>query len=675
MSSREDEPNTQESSVDKIISDLIAQNGPRKLDLSTPAVRELFPSLSGIDENDATEPESRRLATKSAPVPSAEAGAAVNSPAAPAPGGQTLVERLLSGDTAAEKLRKVLGGRTESLWTGFSDPSLAERYEVKEQMSSGRTSQVYSVLDAQTNNLLAVKVMRGEWAKNPRLKERFIERATHARRLNHPNIVAHKMDCSANKTPCVLMELIDGKELADILAKHPLPKQIFFETFMQVCNALSHAHARGVIHGCINPTKILLSKAGRNTVWVRVVDFGMQPKSECFNVANNTDLDMDRQSCIYLSPEHHDENPIDARSDIFSLGCIMYEAVCGRPAFFGNSLGQLTSAKKITRPRELVDLANGNCPPRLDLVIYKCLEKDPDDRYQSIWTLREDLKLVAEGQDPHLSSKKLDRPKPIEIKGIKADRKSRVTDKLTCVVEGQLDVRTTVKSVLELVLETAYPGYSLLRLDSNQPLFSGIIIIKGGYQVISAKILDSTTYGYQALRQLFRIAAGEYQYLTVTADDVNIPESNLCLNLHTVLTHCPDLPATQTNLMAFSSAVDLIFDLCSGLESDVDGSWIEETVEGRQTNTGAQPVQAAQLTDLIKQPDESSWVNVKEGDINSNFKKDRDLEQLITSRHKLRHFDEQKAYKKERGKVAMMGIVLTVLLILFIVVLVLRSMH
>ncbi len=661
MSTGEDDSNSQRTGVDEIISDLVAP--PRKADLITPAVRELFPNLQGLDDFEAaTEPSFGRLATRDAIGPDSDKLSK----------DQTLVERLLAGDTAADKLRKVLGGRTESLWTGFSEPTLLERYDVKEQIASGRTSQVYSVLDRQSNGLVAVKVMRGEWAKNPRLKERFVERVGHAKRLNHPNIVDFKKDdCSTNKIPCVLMELVDGKELGDILIHEQLPKELFFEIFSQVCNALSHAHARGIIHGCINPSKILLSKAGRNTIWVKLIDFGMMPKSDCFNVANNTDLEMDRQSCIYLSPEHQDENPIDARSDIFSLGCIMYEAVCGRPAFFGNSLVQLVSAKKVTRPRELTDIASGNCPPRLDLVIYKCLEKDPDDRYQSIWSLREDLKLVADGQEPHLSSKKTTRPKAFEIKGLKPDNK-KVADKLTCVVEGRLNVRTTVKSVLELVLETAYPGYSLLRLDSNQPMYSGIIVIKGGYQVVSAKILDSTTYGYQALRQLFGIAAGEYQYLTVTADDVNIPESNLCLNLHTVLSHYPDLPATQTNLMAFSSVVDLIFDVSSGLGPDIDESWIEE--EPSSSVPAQQAAKSSQLTNLMKS-ESAAWVSVKEGEITSSFKKDRELEQLITSRHKLKHLDAQKAFKREQSKVAVWVLVLLALLVLFVGILIAREMH
>ncbi|MBS2009140.1 MAG: protein kinase [Cyanobacteria bacterium SZAS TMP-1] len=284
---------------------------------------------------------------------------------------------------------------------------LGKDYEVLALLGEGGMGYVYKVKDKRKNQVLAVKVVRPELAADPRALKRFEQEAEAAMGLIHPNLVpVYGQGITGDGAPYLVMEYQAGTPLDKLLKEEKLIEaDRAVDIFMQICDALEHAHAKGIVHRDLKPSNIILTATNINADVVRIVDFGIAkvlaaPESrETFELTNTGDL---FGSPGYMSPEQCMGYQLDARSDIYSLGCVMYELLSGKPPFNCDNPVQ-TIVKHLSEAPERLNLtpAGGkSIPEALEDLVLRCLEKDPRNRYQSMEQLRQDLSSIQVGERP-----------------------------------------------------------------------------------------------------------------------------------------------------------------------------------------------------------------------------------------------------------------------------------
>jgi eukaryotic-like serine/threonine-protein kinase len=272
---------------------------------------------------------------------------------------------------------------------------LDNRYTRGELLGSGGMAEVYLGHDEVLDRDVALKVLTEQYAKNEEAVERFRREARSAAFLNHPNIVSiYDQGCSEDDTYYIAMEYIPGGTLKEhILGEGLLDSNTATELGLQVARALGHAHERGVIHRDIKSRNILLTKAG----YAKVADFGIARAAAATTTTSRSRLVLGTPG--YISPEQVMGKPVDARSDLYSLGVVLYEMLTGTLPYGGES--PLSTALKhvdepLCSPRE----ANPSVLEALNAVTAKLLAKDPEDRYASAVELAEDLERVRSGLPP-----------------------------------------------------------------------------------------------------------------------------------------------------------------------------------------------------------------------------------------------------------------------------------
>ena len=259
-------------------------------------------------------------------------------------------------------------------------------YEVLEHIGAGGMGDVYRARDTRLDRTVALKVVRTDFS------ERFEREAKAISALNHPHICAlydvgsdsvTAGDAAAAplKVDFLIMEFVEGRPLAG-----PMPVEDVLRFGIQICEALEAAHKKGIVHRDLKPANVLITKAG-----VKLLDFGLArlrpsspagPSSEQMTVAALTGAHTIVGTPQYMAPEQIEGREADARADIFALGCVLYELLTGRRAFDGKTASNVMAAILATEPRrvtELVPLA----PAALEWVVHRCLEKDPDARWQN----------------------------------------------------------------------------------------------------------------------------------------------------------------------------------------------------------------------------------------------------------------------------------------------------
>ena len=201
------------------------------------------------------------------------------------------------------------------------------RYQLGSLLGAGGMARVYVATDRVLERQVAVKVLSPSDAQDPLFVERFRREARAAARLNHPNIVAVFDSGSDADQPYLVMEYVPGQSLAQLLHRQGrlVPRQAV-ELAIQVCAALAAAHAQGLVHRDIKPANVLISPDGQ----VKVTDFGIVKASAATTLTGTGTV---LGTPAYLSPEQAQGHPVDARSDLYGLGCVLYELVCGSPPF------------------------------------------------------------------------------------------------------------------------------------------------------------------------------------------------------------------------------------------------------------------------------------------------------------------------------------------------------
>ncbi len=274
------------------------------------------------------------------------------------------------------------------------------RYEVRAHIGSGGMGQIYQAADTALDRTIALKILPAEFAADPSRMRRFIQEARAASALNHPNILTIFEISQEAPTPYIATEFIDGITLRRRLSAGRMGVMEAVEIAIQIASALEAAHVAGIVHRDIKPENVMLRKDG----YVKVLDFGLARPVERQDVSTeaatmvNTEFGVIVGTASYMSPEQARGQRVDARSDIFSLGMVIYEMVAGRSPFIGETNSDVVASILKEEPPRLADLADG-VPVELESIVNRALTKDKDQRYQTAGELHRDLKRLKQNLD------------------------------------------------------------------------------------------------------------------------------------------------------------------------------------------------------------------------------------------------------------------------------------
>ena len=252
-------------------------------------------------------------------------------------------------------------------------------YEILAPLGAGGMGEVYRASDPRLGREVAIKVLPAALTDDPERLRRFAQEARAASALNHPNILTvHDVGDEA-RSPYLVTELLRGEILRDVLQRGPLPVEKTLEFARELASGLAAAHDKDIIHRDLKPDNIFVTSDGR----VKILDFGLaklrQPESA--GTASMTETGVLLGTLGYLSPEQAEGKPLDRRSDIFSLGAVLFEMLTGQHAFPGNSLASLVAVMQKDPPR--VSEIRPEVPTWFAAVVQRCMAKAPEDRFQS----------------------------------------------------------------------------------------------------------------------------------------------------------------------------------------------------------------------------------------------------------------------------------------------------
>ena len=272
---------------------------------------------------------------------------------------------------------------------------LAGRYRLLQKVGEGGAAEVFRARDERLDRIVAIKLLRPQFMSDPQSRSRFVTEARAAAGLMHPGIVdVYDFGEAPGGTMFMAMRYIEGQDLKEVLAKRGrlLPAEAI-DAAVQVCHALSAAHANGLIHRDVKPQNIMIDRGGV----VRLTDFGVV---KALSGPALTQSGMTFGTAAYLSPEQATGATIGPASDIYALGCVIYEMLAGTPPFVGDNPAVVAYKQVWDQPRPLHDLVP-DVPPSLEAVVMRCLNKDPNRRYPTAETLAADLeKLSAASNQP-----------------------------------------------------------------------------------------------------------------------------------------------------------------------------------------------------------------------------------------------------------------------------------
>jgi len=266
------------------------------------------------------------------------------------------------------------------------------RYELGDQIARGGTAQVYLARDLLLDRPVALKVLISELSSDSAFVARFRREAQAAANLSHPNIVPIFDWGEADATYFIVMEYVDGEALSSIIrTQAPLAGTQAASIAADIAKALAYAHRHGVVHRDVKPGNVLITSDGQ----VKVTDFGIARAMGADEQVTQTGLVMG--TATYFSPEQAQGFAVDGRSDVYSLGVVLYEMVTGKPPFSGESPVSIAYQHVRERPQPPT-LVNPSVPAPLEAVILQAMAKSPSDRYQTADALRADLDRFVHGQ-------------------------------------------------------------------------------------------------------------------------------------------------------------------------------------------------------------------------------------------------------------------------------------
>ena len=298
-------------------------------------------------------------------------------------------------------------------------PELPDGYELIEKLGEGGMGRVYRVRDLSLDKEFAIKILQQDLSKDASALKRFNQEIDAAAALSHANLISiYKHGTTDNGEPYLVMDYLEGPSLAELIEKgtdFAGNADRLLDIFIQICEALAHAHENGVIHRDIKPSNIIITKAADGKDLVKIVDFGIARvcsktgvvcpttsnmlKALCKTSAGLTDEQKDELqrltqpgeifgSPLYMSPEQCQGEEADCRSEVYSLGCMMFEALTGKPPLKGSNAMD-TLILRINEDAPLINTVDPELrfPEALEKVVAKALARYPDQRYQEVHEL------------------------------------------------------------------------------------------------------------------------------------------------------------------------------------------------------------------------------------------------------------------------------------------------
>ncbi|MBC7998221.1 MAG: serine/threonine protein kinase [Leptolyngbya sp.] len=272
------------------------------------------------------------------------------------------------------------------------------KYKIVEYLGAGGMSTVYKAQHIVLDKILALKLLQPHLLGNARFVQRFQREAQAMARMQHPNLLTVHECGFLEGVPFLLLDFISGSSLETLLEQRKkLSVGQMMAIVLQICDGLINAHDNGVVHRDIKPGNIMISENVKGRELVKVVDFGLAKMIETDKNKNEQKVSRAGNSVgspLYMAPEQCVGDPADARSDIYALGCVMYECLTGDPPLFGDSVLDTFNKVMNETPKSLAELAD--VPEELNLLVMKCLEKRPDARPSSVLDVRTQLKQIKE---------------------------------------------------------------------------------------------------------------------------------------------------------------------------------------------------------------------------------------------------------------------------------------
>lgn len=303
-------------------------------------------------------------------------------------------------DEAAETLCLAFAGDSvdTSALSSLAGRLFAGRFRLEQMIGHGGMSVVYKATDLSLQRPLAIKLLKPDRLASREAVMRFQREARAASKLDSPHIVRiHQFDLSEGTTPFIVMDFVDGHSLAEILQRRgKISPSECIEIMLQVTSALLDAHKMGVVHRDLKPGNIMIVTTSDGKKMAKIVDFGIAKlQSDEMSDLKLTQTGEVFGSPLYMSPEQCLGGKVDGRSDIYSLGCVMYELLTGQAPFIGQNAAEAI-VKHVNEKAKPFPAASGLLKG-LESVVMKMLEKKPEDRYQSFAAVRDDLDRLRQG--------------------------------------------------------------------------------------------------------------------------------------------------------------------------------------------------------------------------------------------------------------------------------------
>ena len=277
---------------------------------------------------------------------------------------------------------------------------LADRYQVESLIGTGGTSMVYRAQHNQLHRTVAIKMLKAHLVTEEESKKRFEQEARAVSCLTHPHVVTiYDVGVTRYGEPYIVMEYLEGTSVADFIKENgPMDWQRALPIFISAAGALSHAHKKTVIHRDVKPSNIMLVPSDEEPDFVKIVDFGLAKlRSLTGEFQRVTKTGEVFGSPAYMSPEQCTGRKLDERTDLYSLGVVMYEVLVGRPPFKERSSIETIRRHIKEPPPSFAELnPDVEVPAKLQQIVFKCLAKSTDERYQTMDELKAELELVED---------------------------------------------------------------------------------------------------------------------------------------------------------------------------------------------------------------------------------------------------------------------------------------
>jgi serine/threonine-protein kinase len=340
-------------------------------------------------------------------------------------------------------------------------PESIGRFQLVEEVGEGAMSIVYKAFDPEINRTLAIKLLRGECAVDPEYRYRFLQEAKAAGKLTHPNIVTIFDVGEVEQGPYIAMEFLEGRTLEEIMeddGQIAVRDAVIYG--IQLAEALDYSHARGIVHRDVKPGNIISPGYGNA---IRITDFGIA-RVDAPNKEHRTKIGSVLGTPQYMSPEQVEGRQVDGRSDLFSLGVILYQLITGEKPFVSETLTSLLM-KIVQEDPEPIDVKSRDIPQSLKAIVEKLLSKKPENRFQTGKELANSLRTVVHEIDE--KQQHIDESKILPLR-IKWTAVMALVVSLAMILGSFLVYQKQVDTMIELTLDSGGSLAEFIAIESAE---------------------------------------------------------------------------------------------------------------------------------------------------------------------------------------------------------------